>query len=83
MHPAHRVVQVHCLICHRHIDSECLALQLPGNRALPFWWRPKDDKALLKGYHSLGGVPWNSRLMLAIADAMLGDATLDFSVKVG
>ena len=59
-------------------------LQVPGGvKGLPHWWGPKDDKALLIGYHRLGGLPWNSRLMLAIADAILGDASLDFSVKVG
>lgn len=57
-------------------------MQVHGVKGLPYWWGPKDDKALLKGYHSMGGLPWNSRLMLAIADAMLADSNLDFSVKV-
>lgn len=57
-------------------------MQVHGVKGLPYWWGPKDDKALLKGYHSMGGLPWNSRLMLAIADAMLVDSNLDFSVKV-
>ena len=37
----------------------------------------------MKGYHRRGGLPWNSRLMLAVADATLGDASLEFSVQVG
>ncbi len=58
-------------------------MQIPGQpKGLAPWWGPKDDRALLQGYHQQGGIPWNTRAITSAVDAVLSNSSLDFSVKV-
>ena len=52
----------------------------PGREAA--WWGPKDDKALLQGYHKHGGITWVSKTISAAVETILSDTSLEFSVKV-
>lgn len=58
-------------------------VQIPGQpKGHASWWGPKDDRALLQGYHQEGGIPWNTKAFTAAVDAILSNSSLEFSVKV-
>lgn len=58
-------------------------VQVPGQpQREAAWWGPKDDRALLQGYHKHGGILWAHKAITAAVDSILSDEDLDFTVKV-